>query len=280
MRNDKTTLADVQPGGRVRLGDGLRSELLDQAERLERMAAQDRETGESIEQALEAGEEYTPDDAPDVAAGLQHDANRSEEIAALLRKAAAALSAQPSPSKQAVHCPVKHCGMTYARVPSDGRCHACGATVQPSPGGQQSAWILPDDARIVGVIADNIERGKLDHPGFYRNTQLGEVLRRVLSAALAARQPVGEPDFFMVREVGESCWREADEALFDSVKRHRPDDAIALYAAPAQAVDLGQFVPAERSLAYLKVATYHEAIGWNECRRSMLDLIDSQAVGK
>lgn len=100
MTTDNKTLADVQPGGRVRLGDGLRSELLDQAERLECMAAQDRETGESIEQALEAGEEYTPDDAPDVAAGLQHDANRSEEIAALLRKAAAALSAQPSPGGQ------------------------------------------------------------------------------------------------------------------------------------------------------------------------------------
>ena len=50
--------------------------------------------------------------------------------------------------------------------------------------------MLPDDARIVCVIADSIERGKLDHPGFYRDTQLGEVLRRVLSGALAARQPV------------------------------------------------------------------------------------------
>ncbi|WP_219630780.1 hypothetical protein [Stenotrophomonas maltophilia] len=100
MTTDNKTLADARPGGRVRLGDGLRSELLEQAERLERMAAQDRETGESIEQALEAGEEYTPDDAPDVAAGLQHDANRSEEVAALLRKAAAALSAQPSPGGQ------------------------------------------------------------------------------------------------------------------------------------------------------------------------------------
>ncbi|WP_251477726.1 hypothetical protein [Stenotrophomonas lactitubi] len=70
---------------------------------------------------------------------------------------------------------------------------AAALSAQPFPGGQQSAWIHPDDARIVGVIADNIERGKLDHPGFYRNTQLGEVLRRVLSAALAARQPVGEP---------------------------------------------------------------------------------------
>jgi len=67
---------------------------------------------------------------------------------------------------------------------------------QPSPGGQGDALsaraveMLRDDARLVGVIADNIERGKLDHPGFYRNTQLAEVLRRVLSAALAARQPV------------------------------------------------------------------------------------------
>ncbi len=64
-------------------------------------------------------------------------------------------------------------------------------TAQPSPAGQHSGWIIPDDARIVGVIADSIERGKLDHPGFYRNTQLGQVLRRVLSAALSARQPVG-----------------------------------------------------------------------------------------
>ncbi|MNB71525.1 hypothetical protein D3C81_665720 [compost metagenome] len=68
-------------------------------------------------------------------------------------------------------------------------------SAQPSPGGQdalsaQAVGMLPDDARLVGVIADNIERDKLDHPGFYRNTQLAEVLRRVLSAALAARQPV------------------------------------------------------------------------------------------
>ena len=69
-----------------------------------------------------------------------------------------------------------------------------------SPGGQdelsaQVVWMLPDDARLVGVIADNIERGKLDHPGFYRNTQLAEVLRRVLYAGLAAHQPVGQEPF-------------------------------------------------------------------------------------
>lgn len=130
MSNDKTTLADVQPGGRVRLGDAdpMRSALEDALQFVETLhSTVSGDSRKIVWRCLERGR--------------------------------AALSAQPS------------------------------------PGGQQSAWILPDDARIVGVIADNIERGKLDHPGFYRNTQLGEVLRRVLSAALAARQPVGEPAY-------------------------------------------------------------------------------------
>lgn len=82
----------------------LYAELLEHARSLERSAADDRETGESIEQAVEDGEGYTPDEAGDVAAGLQHDADRAEETAALLRKAAAALAArqpgaqQPSPT--------------------------------------------------------------------------------------------------------------------------------------------------------------------------------------
>ncbi|EMI48766.1 hypothetical protein C405_14623 [Stenotrophomonas maltophilia AU12-09] len=143
MSNDNKTLADVQPGGRVRLGDqaerarfeewyvqnafdyeanpigsrdcalmrkawnaalsaqpspsgqdALAAELLAHAEGLERMAADDRETGLSIEQAIEDGEGYTPDEAADIAAGLQHDAERGEETAALLRKAATALAAR------------------------------------------------------------------------------------------------------------------------------------------------------------------------------------------
>lgn len=151
MKTNDKTLADVQPGGRVRLGDGdekppqelpklivtrgdgiplpdqaagieefkrqcLRrigaeyphlsaqpspggqdvptSELLAHAEGLERMAADDRETGLSIEQAIEDGEGYTPDEAADIAAGLQHDAERGEDTAALLRKAATALAAR------------------------------------------------------------------------------------------------------------------------------------------------------------------------------------------
>jgi hypothetical protein len=56
---------------------------------------------------------------------------------------------------------------------------------------QSPITLLPDDPRIVKKIADEIERGKLDHPGFYRNTQLAEALRRMLDAALAAQPAQG-----------------------------------------------------------------------------------------
>ncbi|MFV7455455.1 hypothetical protein ACNPMX_11780 [Stenotrophomonas maltophilia] len=203
MSTDKT-LADVQPGGRVRLGDQARATISDDL--LSRMAY-------AIPGAVK-----TTDVAKQVAA-------RVVEIY---------LSALPSPGKQAAHCPVKHCGMTYARVPADGRCHACGATVQPSPGGQECAGLLPDDARIIGVIADSIERGKLDHPGFYRNTQLGEVLRRVLSAALASRQPVGEPVAWIsrIRCVGPEYGKEIYGKLPVQSLNPLYYEHIPLYAAP------------------------------------------------
>lgn len=88
--NTRALSAQPSPGGQ----DALASELLAHAEGLERMAADDRETGLSIEQAIEDGEGYTPDEAADIANGLQHDAERGEETAALLRKAATALAAR------------------------------------------------------------------------------------------------------------------------------------------------------------------------------------------
>lgn len=132
MSNDKT-LADAQPGGRVRLGD--------QAERA-RFEAWAREDPRYFNIARSGADYYYPT-VQDAWIAWQ-----------------AALSAQPHPGGQG---------------------DALSA---------RAVEMLRDDARLVGVIADNIERGKLDHPGFYRNTQLAEVLRRVLSAALAARQPV------------------------------------------------------------------------------------------
>lgn len=172
MSNDKTTLADVQPGGRVRLGD--------QAERA-----------------------------------------RFEAF----------LSGNPL---------IALCADTAWEI-----CQAA-LSAQPSPGGQQSAWMLPDDARIVGVIADNIERGKLDHPGFYRNTQLAEVLRRMLTAALAARQPVGEPVVVAHRYIQRyqsaehSAWLsgDADETYVEAERQGLGRIERAYAAPPAKAVDL------------------------------------------
>ena len=75
-------------------GDALQADLIARAEGLERRAAIDRETGNSIEETIDAGEGYTPDDAVDVAFGLLHGADSAEETASLLRKAAAALAAR------------------------------------------------------------------------------------------------------------------------------------------------------------------------------------------
>lgn len=61
------------------------------------------------------------------------------------------------------------------------------AAVDAALAASQPVLMFPDDVRLARVIADNIEQGKLDHPGFYRNSQLAEVLRRVLSAALVVQ---------------------------------------------------------------------------------------------
>lgn len=107
-----------------------------------------------------------------------------------------------------------------------------------------------------------------------------EYIARLEEELKSARQPVGVPDFFMVRDEDESRWRESDEATFDSVKRQRPDDAIALYAAPpAQAVDLGQF----RDLAEFALSNAKLHNCWEKreaLARELLALIDGKAVGK
>ena len=244
MTTDKKTLADVQPGGRVRL--------VDQAERA-RFEAWVKNHVSSLARAADG--EY--------ASNFTH---------ALWSAWQAALSAQPS------------------------------------PGGQRGVWMLPDDARIVGVIADSIERGKLDHPGFHRNTQLGEVLRRVLSAALAARQPVGEPVVVAHRYIQRyqsaehSAWLsgDADETYVEAERQGfgRIERAYAAppaqaaqavdlggnegygtrYVPPEQAVDLGQFrdsvVQAISNVSYM--TGYGPAY---EKLTELLALIDSQAVG-
>lgn len=97
---------------------------------------------------------------------------------------------------------------TNPRTAQDWAMWQAALSALPSPDGQealsaQALWMLPDDARLVGVIADNIERGKLDHPGFYRNTQLAEALRRVLVTALSAKPST--PSSFNVEAMLAAC---------------------------------------------------------------------------
>ncbi|WP_414613944.1 hypothetical protein [Stenotrophomonas muris] len=164
MTTDNKTLADVQPGGRVRL-DNVR----------------DRVMGE-CEQWFDTSD-------------VDMEAATDSIIAA----------AQPSPGAQAAHCPVKHCGMTYARVPADGRCHACGAPVQPSPGGQGDArrkWLevrglAEGIVKNLRAFADSPNQaawcGALDDSLSFAET-IEKDADAAYSAGLAARQPVTMDD--------------------------------------------------------------------------------------
>ncbi len=255
MSTDKT-LADVQPGGRVRLGD--------QAERARFEAWASAE-------------------------GLNahiHSANGmySHPVARGAWLAWQHLSAQPSPGKQAAHCPVKHCGMTYARVPADGRCHACGATVQPSPGGQDALatlidqWMARADRHEASALeADSI--GGMQMAVAVHEARAAELNAAVhsLKEALAARQPVGGP-VFRERPTHNAyrgsfsgpcrCWADADHAVGNEVMRYA--------APPAQAVDLEQFRPLA-SYVIEQAAGTRGDMHMLACQ--LLALIDSRAVG-
>ncbi|TGW16886.1 hypothetical protein E4417_16815 [Stenotrophomonas maltophilia] len=167
-------LADVQPGGRVRLGD--------QAERAR------------FEAYFNA---FNLDKDADGSYLREMIQDKWEDWQVAWR---AALSAQPSPGGQrdvvaaTVWEALQEAGYLFSAGPfaeahpdDQEKCRRIVAAIAAS---QPQITLLPDDRRIVEKVAAEIERGKLDHPGFYRNTQLAEALRRVLDAALAARQPV------------------------------------------------------------------------------------------
>lgn len=52
------------------------------------------------------------------------------------------ISVPPAVPVESIRCGVSQCGMTYARMPKDGRCHACGATLQhaPPPASVPDGW--------------------------------------------------------------------------------------------------------------------------------------------
>lgn len=265
MSNDKTTLADVQPGGRVRLGD--------QAERAQ-FEAWVKNHVSSLARAADG----------DYASNFTH---------ALWSAWQAALSAQPSPAtcKEGLQVQPSPSGQGDTRIPfetwaKDGGFDvskfkgiynsletraAWGAwlywqrrSAQPSPGGQGAL-------DCIGRIEEAIEF-RVPHD-IYAAVH-GELAE--LKAALAARQPVGEP----VADAGRSA---AYDAIDRFLRNNMDDEAYAAYvehlealwaAVPAQAVDLGKF----RDLAEfaLRNAKFHNCSVKREAlARELLALIDS-----
>ncbi|WP_372382169.1 hypothetical protein ACCQ12_15460 [Xanthomonas sp. NCPPB 1068] len=81
--------------------DGLLRELTETANSLQKMAANDRETADEIEQGIEDSAGYTADEPTDVAAGLHHGADMADSHALLMLRAGAALAtlaAHPQPA--------------------------------------------------------------------------------------------------------------------------------------------------------------------------------------
>lgn len=290
MSTDKT-LADVKPGGRVRLGDAL-PPLPPEVDAVRCMIRGEKDLAEACDYY------YTAEQMRDYAR--------------------AALSAQPS--QVAYHGDVDlkwlsgsigevaHRLSTYmptglaewADRARDCRIAAqvlSELSAQPSPGGQGdlrsrfTAWVKAN-----GYNPATFASGRYMGDGVqvaWEAVQALAARQPVVSnqssgnsgelAVDGARQPVGEPVAYL--DLGAGGYMDvgtdlSDEELAALPKGRHMLGIIGTYGVdgykPAQAVDLGQFVPAERPLAYLKVATYHEAIGWNECRRSMLALIDSR----
>ncbi|KRG49314.1 hypothetical protein [Stenotrophomonas beteli] len=203
--NTKKTLADVQPGGRVRLGDGPWPEI-----------------DAILADAYSAGAEGLP---------FEGIARR-----AAVRKAVAALSAQPSPGGQ---------GDALLKL--------------------KVAWMKEANDRFqaneFSVVAERLY-----------------ICINELEAALAARQPVGEPVAYMVR------WKTEGGFGLEWPKnmqyfRDRADEyeivPLQLAAPPAQAVDLEQFRPAVCAMGLYA----EEPEDVDEAKR-LLALIDSQAVGE
>lgn len=149
-------------------------------------------------------------------------------------------------------------------------------SAQPSPGGQD------------GLVQEALEY--FERAGDAGDRQYVAAIR----AALAARQSVGEPVAEAIEQLAddvESCVSDAcgylasdsgwdDYGIYrdDAAARYRalPDRIRALAAAPAQVVDLERFRPAVMTALGLSSPYGLERETLNE----LLDLIDSQAVGK
>lgn len=146
-------------------------------------------------------------------------------------------------------------------------------SAKPSPVGQDARSLLADEYDAAG----SDKRATLIREGRDHAPSTSYALRAI-EAALAARQPVGEPDAWQcIQKNGLSVggiYRSKEEARLCGLFDEEIDTLRPLYASPVQAVDLGQF---RRAVRWAVVNAVTE--DFKNYAEGLLALIDSQAVG-
>ncbi|WP_414540400.1 hypothetical protein [Stenotrophomonas forensis] len=287
MTTDNKTLADAQPGGKVRLGDQ-RSDLVPGIVRCAKCSFQLARTNLYMQSGKVGAGDSNTEPCPNGCGPLwpvtwETWAREGWAEAERLHLEKSALTAQPSPGET---------------LPPDMRLGSADyldyLDSKPSPGGQGDAITLAADA-----IDDLHEEMTGARIGDEVSRQFAEA---AINAALAARQPVGEPDAFLVQAVkdGETWehrwyvprWGDPDPsalegAVYEIRGRKHPELGIyrvkPFYAAPAQAVDLDELRRAVCVVNVVGQIDGHDVVRRNsvlyviDTRRQRL--IDSQAVG-
>ncbi|MCU1123568.1 hypothetical protein ABK045_20385 [Stenotrophomonas pavanii] len=228
----RATLADVQPGGRVRLGD--------QTERAR------FEEWAQVGLERDTTGEYT---------------SRITQMAWTAWQAA--FSAQPSQSSSIdLEAMLAACvpggDMADPQVIADNIRHWFAA--QPFPGGQEDDSDLLAELRDVEDYFEDVDPNPI---------HLATV--RAAIEALAARQPVGEPVVISkgarecLQEIIDNCWRDEDQAVASEIGRLMQGPLYtAPPALPAQAVDLGPGLDAAASLIQKKADDYADEFGYDD----------------
>jgi len=238
MNTDNKTLADVKPGGRVRLGD--------QAERA-RFEAWARKHGlssrtlrEAYEEAQQAALSAQPSPPHQIDAEtlwwLQDAINAMAEGGnqshiRFLQRLHDSLAAQPSPGGQDVLF-IEELAELRRLVPSVNQKQALDAAIAALAARQP----VRKDALVTDEMVDAACRAYYDAAEDVVAVD-HTYMEAALKAALAARQPVGVPVAWMHTHKATGRVEFGLSPMYDYDFNAVQWDSVALYAAPAQAVD-------------------------------------------
>lgn len=256
MSNDNKTLADVQPGGRVRLGD--------------QAATYDQQTIERVAKAMQASEQ-----AQSGWAWADCSPIEVEGWMDLARAAVAALSAQPSPVDQnALVTALEVFERRRTDIPYEVYEQVkavCAALAARQPVGEPVAYGVPDGK-------GGVKFGK----GWAFTKQAEQSLDATMPLyAAPPAQCAGEPVAWMTHHDEPMLFPTSAEAAAYCEDDEQP---VPLFRSPAQAVELGQFRPAVELMEWQERGHANPDFPSGDAKKHaealrLLALIDSQAVG-